>query len=648
MFSSVRQFFLGAPLDPLNPKVRRHIALITLLAWVGLGADSLSSSCYGPEEAYLALGVDHNLALYIAVLSVITVFIISLGYNQVIELFPGGGGGYQVASKLLHPVLGLVAGAALIIDYALTISISIASGADAVFSFLPLWISPFKLMLEGVSIILLMGLNLRGMKETVQVLLPIFLGFVLFHVTLIVYGIVAHSAGLRTVIPNTLQKTHDIAQSIGLLSTIGLILHAYSLGAGTYTGLEAVSNNVQRLAEPRTTTGKRTMLCMAFSLSFMAAGIILLYLLWEVRPVRGQTLNAIVFHSILGDSWLGHTVLVITLALEAGLLFVAANAGFASGPNVLANMAVDNWVPNRFRHLSNRLVVQNGLLFFGFLALGILFITVGRVSLLIVLYSINVFITFSLSLLGIAVYWVKHRKTQNWKWHFILSSFACLVTTSILCVILYYKFRAGGWFTLSITLILVFVCIVIKQHYDYVAKELEKLDRLLKQPLSETSFENIAPYAIDPKLPTAAIFVNNLSVGMHALLTVLRLFPGQFKNFVFINAGAVDVASFRGADELESMQKNVNRVLDYFVKYCRESQLPAEGYSAFGTDTMGELKQLSDQVSAKYPHVIFFASQIVFRHENLVTRFLHNQTPLILQHYLHFQGRELMIMPMRI
>src|SRR3990167_135655 len=571
MFSSVRQFFLGAPLDPLNPKVRRHIALITLLAWVGLGADSLSSSCYGPEEAYLALGVDHNLALYIAVLSVITVFIISLGYNQVLELLPGGGGGYQVASKLLHPVLGLVAGAALIIDYALTISISIASGADAVFSFLPLWISPFKLMLEGVSIILLMGLNLRGMKETVQVLLPIFLGFVLFHVTLIVYGIVAHSAGLRTVIPNTLQKTHDIAQSIGLLSTIGLILHAYSLGAGTYTGLEAVSNNVQRLAEPRTTTGKRTMLCMAFSLSFMAAGIILLYLLWEVRPVRGQTLNAIVFHSILGDSWLGHTVLVITLALEAGLLFVAANAGFASGPNVLANMAVDNWVPNRFRHLSNRLVVQNGLLFFGFLALGILFITVGRVSLLIVLYSINVFITFSLSLLGIAVYWAKHRKTQNWKWHFILSSFACLVTTSILCVILYYKFRAGGWFTLSITLILVFVCIVIKQHYDYVAKELEKLDRLLKQPLSETSFENIAPYAIDPKLPTAAIFVNNLSVGMHALLTVLRLFPGQFKNFVFINAGAVDVASFRGADELESMQKNVNRVLDYFVKYCRES-----------------------------------------------------------------------------
>ena len=648
MFSSVRQFFLGAPLDPLNPKVRRHIALITLLAWVGLGADSLSSSCYGPEEAYLALGVDHNLALYIAVLSVITVFIISLGYNQVIELFPGGGGGYQVASKLLHPVLGLVAGAALIIDYALTISISIASGADAVFSFLPLWISPFKLMLEGVSIILLMGLNLRGMKETVQVLLPIFLGFVLFHVTLIVYGIVAHSAGLRTVIPNTLQKTHDIAQSIGLLSTIGLILHAYSLGAGTYTGLEAVSNNVQRLAEPRTTTGKRTMLCMAFSLSFMAAGIILLYLLWEVRPVRGQTLNAIVFHSILGDSWLGHTVLVITLALEAGLLFVAANAGFASGPNVLANMAVDNWVPNRFRHLSNRLVVQNGLLFFGFLALGILFITVGRVSLLIVLYSINVFITFSLSLLGIAVYWAKHRKTQNWKWHFILSSFACLVTTSILCVIVYYKFRGGGWFTLSITLILVFVCIVIKQHYDYVAKELEKLDRLLKQPLSEASFENIAPYAIDPKLPTAAIFVNNLSVGMHALLTVLRLFPGQFKNFVFINAGAVDVASFRGADELESMQKNVNRVLDYFVKYCRESQLPAEGYSAFGTDTMGELKQLSDQVSAKYPHVIFFASQIVFRHENLVTRFLHNQTPLILQHYLHFQGRELMIMPMRI
>ncbi|OGT36513.1 MAG: amino acid transporter [Gammaproteobacteria bacterium RIFCSPHIGHO2_12_FULL_38_14] len=648
MFYSLKKFFFGKPLDPLNPKIRQNIALITLLAWVGLGADPLSSSCYGPEEAYIALGANPELAFFIAIISIVTIFIISFGYNQVIALFPNGGGGYQVASKLLHPFLGLIAGTALIVDYALTIAISIASGTDAVFSFLPLKIAPFKLLVENVSVILLLALNLRGIKEAVQFLLPVFLGFVVTHVVLIIYGVFAHAEGLSVVVPHALETTHKLANSLGWVATIGLILHAYSLGAGTYTGLEAVSNNVQRLAEPRVKTGKRTMLCMAFSLSFMAGGIILLYLLWQVQPKPGMTLNAVVFEAILGPSKIGHLLLLIILLLEAGLLFVAANAGFASGPNVLASMALDNLVPNRFRHLSNRLVVQNGLFFYGFMALGILFLTMGRVSILVVLYSINVFITFSLSLLGISIYWLKHKKRKNWIWHFLLSSFACLITTSILCIVLFYKFKAGAWATLFITALLVFVCIFIRLHYQYVAKELAKLDRLLEQPLDQTSVEYLAPYAINPQLPTAAIFVNNLSVGMHTLLSILRLFPGQFKNFVFLSAGAVDAASFQGEQELEAMQGKVNHQLDYFVKYCRQYQIPAESYSAFGTDTMEQLKELSDIVQNKYPHVIFFATQLIFRHETLVTKFLHNQTPLLLQHYLHLHGRELMIMPMRI
>src|SRR5713101_8454349 len=124
---------LGAPLDPFSNQTRQHIALVAFLAWIGLGADGLSSSCYGPEEAFLALGEHTHLALYMAAATALTVFVIAVGYNQVIELFPSGGGGYKVATNLIGPYTGLVSGAALIVDYMLTIAISVASGADAVF-----------------------------------------------------------------------------------------------------------------------------------------------------------------------------------------------------------------------------------------------------------------------------------------------------------------------------------------------------------------------------------------------------------------------------------------------------------------------------------------------------------------------------------
>lgn len=641
---NLKKLIFGQPINPMHPSTRKHLALITLLAWIGLGADALSSSCYGPEEAYLAVGANSQLALYVAIFTVFTIFIISAGYSQIIELFPSGGGGYKVATKLLHPYAGLVSGSALIVDYVLTITVSIASGVDAFFSFLPAHFLSYKLAVEGIAIIILLVLNMRGIKETVRILLPIFLGFIVIHTILIVYGIVAHSKGLTTVIPATLNQTRDLAQSIGWLSVIGLVLHAYSLGSGTYTGLEAVSNNTQRLAEPRVQTGKRTMFLMAVSLSFMAGGIILLYLLWDVKPVTGQTLNAVVFHSILGDGWLGQVMLAITLWLEAGLLFVAANTGFVDGPNVLANLAVDGWMPNRFRHYSSRMVTQNGLMFLGITALIILMWTEGKVSLLVVLYSINVFITFTLSLLGISAYWYKQRASAGWRWHFALSAFACLLTASILCITIYYKFASGGWITLLITFSIIMLCLLIKRHYQYVAKKLETLDKTMVT----LSDDAISPLAINPKLPTAIVFVSRRSVGMHTMLSIMRLFPNQFKNFVFLIVGTVDAESFRAEEELAAMQMEVNSMLDYFVKFCYQNGLPAEGFASFGTDTVSELKTLIDKVNAKYPNAIFFANQLITTQDNMLISFLHNQTPFILQHYLHLLGKELMIIPMRI
>lgn len=643
----IKQMIIGESLNPFSPNILRHVSLVAFMAWVGLGADGLSSSCYGPEEAYIALGTHPHFALYIAIATAITVFVISLGYNQVIELFPSGGGGYKVASQLLGAPFGLVSGAALIVDYVLTIAVSTASSMDALYSLLPTSFLHYKLLSEVGIIFLLLLLNMRGMKESIKFLLPIFLGFFILHVFLIFYGIFAHHEGLTLIVPNAVAETKSMIATVGWIPVLALIFHAYSLGSGTYTGLEAVSNNVNRLREPRVATGKWTMFYMAVSLSMTAAGMILLFLLWEPKPVAGQTLNAVVFHSILGDSETGKFFLVMTLLLEAGLLFVAANTGFLAGPSVLANMAIDGWMPNRFRHLSTRLVIQNGLFLFGLFAIFVLLWCDGKVSILVVLYSINVFITFSLSLFGMCVYWAKHKSqaSSRWLWRLSFSFFAFCITSSILCITLITKFQSGGWLTIVITCGVIFICALIKRHYNRFNKKLTQLDVMLKQPLVHP----VEKIPIDHQQPTAVILVGKSSgVAMHTLLSVIRMFPRHFKNFVFISAGIVDVESFAGQNSLEKMRREVNENLQYFVDYCNQYGISAEARVSFGTDTVEELTKMAIEIGNEYPNCIFFTSKLIFEHDNIITRFLHNETPLTVQRNLHLEGKELVILPMKI
>jgi amino acid transporter len=640
------RLFFGAPRDPLNPETRRHIALVAFLAWVGLGADGLSSSCYGPEEAFLALGPHNHLGLYLAIATAATVFIIAVAYNQVIELFPTGGGGYKVATQLLGPYAGVVSGAALIVDYTLTIAISIASGVDALFSLLPVHFQPLKLDTELALVILLILLNLRGMKESVKMLMPIFMGFVLTHGFFILYGILAHAEHLPTLVVETLDETRSLSRQMGWMFVVALFLRAYSMGGGTYTGIEAVSNNVNTLAEPRVKTGKWTMFYMALSLSFTAGGIILLYLLWGARPVAGQTLNAVVFNAIM-DGWDNRgSLLTLTLALEAGLLFVAANTGFLGGPSVLANMAVDRWMPNRFRHLSSRLVTQNGVLLFGLAAFGVLVWSRGEVSLLVVLYSINVFLTFSLAILGLCRHWWTCRKSErDWWWRLGLSGLGFSITGSILLVTLAEKFTEGGWVTILITSLVIVVCIAIRRHYDTVSRQLETVDELFGAP-GEGKIESVP--RLDPQQPTAVFVVGrHRGVGMHALLWVLRMFPGHFKNFVFVSVGVVDAGNFGGDSAIRSMRHDVDADLTYFLNYCHHHGLAATCFYEYSTDPVEKLTELAEKINEQFPGCIFFASKLIFVRDNWLTRLLHNDTAVALQRRLHLRGMQMVILPMK-
>lgn len=652
-FEKIRKIVIGSRRDPLNPDTRRHIVLVAFFAWIGLGADGLSSSCYGPEEAFLALGAHTHLGLYLAIVTAVTVFIISLAYNQVIELFPSGGGGYKVATQLIGPYAGLVSGSALIVDYVLTIAISIASGIDALFSLFPASMLHFKLTAAIAVLLILILLNLRGMKESIQILMPIFIGFFLTHAFLIGYGIWIHADSLPTLIPDTIDETVSMSRNLGWVFIASLFLRAYSLGGGTYTGIEAVSNNVNMLVEPRVRTGKWTMFYMAASLSFTAGGIILLYLLLHVAPVTGQTLNAVAFQSIfahlhLGSAWMQHAELALVMAFEAGLLLVAANTGFLGGPMVMANMAADSWVPRQFGQLSSRLVTQNGILLMGAAALFILLWTKGEVSLLVVLYSINVFLTFSMSIFGLCLHWWRNRRGEKrWLPRLLLSLVGLCVTGGILIVTTAEKFEEGGWMTLLITLIVITIFNLIHRHYEETRIQLRKVDELYsgQKPMD---IEGAAPQ-LDPNAPTA-IFLSgkNRGLGMHALLWVVRMFPGHFKNFIFIAVGEVDLQSYDGAGALRTLKYKIENSQRFYVNFCHQHGLAAASFEAYGTDPLEELIKLTEKIMKDYPLSICFASKLIFVHDNLFTRWLHNQTAAAMQRRLHLQGQQMVILPMKL
>lgn len=643
---------MGKPLNALNPNIKDHIALIAIIAWVGLGADGLSSSSYGPEQAFLALGKHTHIAIYLALATAATVFLISLSYNQVIELFPNGGGGYKVATHLIGPRAGVISGSALMVDYILTIAVSIASGVDAIFSLVPEAYSHHKVEIEIFSIIVLIILNLRGMKESIRILIPLFLGFLFTHLAIIMIGLFYHKAGIFTVLPQAAAEVHTMSSSVGLFATMAILLRAYSLGGGTYTGLEAVSNNVNMLAEPRVHTGKLTMMYMAISLSFTAGGIILLYLLWHAAPVEGQTLNAVVFEKIIKETGLNNFWLPVLLFFEAALLFVGANTGFLGCPAVMANMAVDKWLPRQFRELSNRLVTQNGVLISGIASIIILLWARGQVSTLVVLYSINVFLTFSMSLLGLCIYWIKSRKAKPQWWRkLIMSSIGFVVCASILVITTLEKFTEGGWLTVLITACLVTFCFLVRIHYRRVGKKLRDADTIFATHFNNADLKNVQFLPVEHKAQKTAVFfvTKHYGAGLHALLWVRRLFPNVFTNYVFLTSGEIDSESLAN-DEMFKKQyrKDLHGIIERYRFFCTENDLPSEGLFSYGIDEVSELIKLAEYVEQDYPDCVFFASKLVFVDENWWSRLLHNNTVSVLQRELHLQGRQMVILPMKI
>jgi amino acid transporter len=641
-----RHILFGKPRNIFEPGIFHRLSLVAILAWIGLGADGLSSSSYGPEEAFRALQGHTYLALAMAAATAITVFVICAGYSRIIEEFPGGGGGYLVASKLLGQGLGVLAGCALLVDYALTIAVSITSAGDNMFSVLPAEWHAFKLPVTILIIALLTVLNIRGVRESVMILAPIFLVFVATHAILILVGVFGHASSLPAVTGQAGRSFTTDAGTLGLGALFLVFARAYSMGGGTYTGIEAVSNAMPIMREPRVQTAKRTMLYMAASLSFTAGGLIICYLLWDVEPVVGKTMNAVLASKVAGGFPFANTFVVLTLFAAGALLVVGAQAGFIGGPRVLANMAVDSYVPRHFSSLSERFTTMNGIVLMGLASVAVVLYTRGNIHSLVVMYSINVFLTFSLSMFGMLRLWIGRKGRKARPRRLALFTVGFLMCIVILIITVFEKFREGGWVTVAITGLLVLLCFGIRRHYRSVAQHLGRFDDILtnlpikadRKPTGE----------IDPEARTAAVLVSNYGgLGVHTFIGVDRRFPGHFRNVVFVSVGVIDSSEMKGAEQIATLRSRTERDLERYVELAEKFGYPSVYRMAIGTDVMDEAFQLCMRTSREFPNIMFFSGQLLFRQEAWYHALLHNRTAFSVQRRLFLEGQTMVVLPMR-
>lgn len=278
--------------------------------------------------------------------------------------------------------------------------------------------------------------------------------------------------------------------------------------------------------------------------------------------------------------------------------------------------------------------------------MAILFYTGSDVTHLVVMYSINVFVTFSLSQLSMCRHWLQERKSgRRWRSNFNVHLVGLVMCVSILMITVIEKFGAGGWVTLALTGSAIVVCVVTKQHYRRTYMALAKL---------EETFGNLpesaeTPKEFDPNQPTAVLLVGSYGgLGLHSLLSVQRFFPGYFHNVIFLSVAVLDSGNFKGVDGVRDLTANVEKDLRRYVDLARRLNWPARFEMEVGTEAVEGAEKLCQTVSRKYPRAVFFAGKLIFRRERWYQRLLHNETAFAVQRRLQMEGIPMTILPVRL
>ncbi len=459
--SNWRKLLLGSPL-PTHRMI--HEKLGVFLGLPVFASDAISSCAYATDEILIALamagaaGLMYSLPVAIAI--IVVMLLVMLSYQQVIKAYPEGGGAYTVAKENISRTAGLIAGAALLVDYILTVSVSVTSGIENLATAWPVLL-PHQLALSVLGVILLTWLNLRGVRESARVVaLPVYI-FIFTLAAMILVGFWRLATHSYQPIPlPAIQVTHTVSAF--------LVLHAFASGCAALTGIEAVSNGVQAFREPHVRNARVTLALLALCLASFFAGITYLSRAYGVVPVAGRsTVLGILGRAVYGESWLYYTLQVSTLVI----LLLAANTSFQDFPRVARLLARDGFLPRQLANLGDRLVFSNGIALLGVVAALLVIAFKGSTHSLIPLYALGVFLSFTLSQIGMVRRWLKLRP-PGYAVSVIFNFAGAVGTAVVLVVVVTAKFVAGAWMVVVAIPLLVRMFSRIRKHYDAVAKEL--------------------------------------------------------------------------------------------------------------------------------------------------------------------------------
>lgn len=464
MLTSARKLIFGSPL-PTAAEMHQRLTKVKALAV--FSSDALSSVAYATEEILLVLvvagpavlGLSWPIALAIASL----LLVVATSYYQTIHGYPSGGGAYIVAYDNLGVWPGLTAAAALLIDYVLTVAVSVTAGVAAITSALPA-LYPFRVELCVLAIVFIMWANLRGVRESGTLFAIPTYGFILVFLTLIVIGLLRLISGTLAPVP---AQPSSIAAGGTAGLTLFLLLRAFASGCTALTGIEAISNGIPAFRKPEADNAGKTLLAMAALLTTMFLGITLLARSLHVVPVEHETVV-----SQIGRQVFGNGVLYLTLQVATALILVlAANTSFADFPRLSAILARDRYLPRQLTHLGDRLVFANGIITLAVLASGLVVIFGGQTHRLIPLYAVGVFLSFTLSQAGMVRHWLKERG-RGWPWKMAFNGLGAATTGVVLLIIVATKFIHGAWVVILLIPLFVWIFHIIERHYLTLAEQL--------------------------------------------------------------------------------------------------------------------------------------------------------------------------------
>ena len=603
---AIRQFLVGRP---ISSEHEEHERLTKVKALAVFSSDNISSSAYGPEEIMrvLALAGAGALALTIplAGLIIIMLAIVTLSYRQTIKAYPQGASSYIVASDNLGDVTGILAASALLIGYVVTVAVSISAGVAAMTSIVP-EIYPFRVGISVALVGLLMIGNLRGIRESGTIFMaPTYL-YIVVMLAIIGYGVALSVSGqLPPYVPpaDWVAAIEPSAQVLGLF----LVLRAFSQGAVALTGVEAVSDGVPAFKPPEWRNARTTLTWAAAVFAVLFIGIA--YLATTIGivpdPNEEQTVLSLMVRHLVGDGW----ILVLAQVATALLLVLAANTSFADFPRLSSFLARDGFMPRQFAFRGERLAFTTGIVALSGMAILLLIMFSASVSGLIPLYTLGVFIAFTLSQLGMFVRWYRRRE-PGWARGLAINGLGTATTAVVAVVVATSNFFQGSWLVIVLVPILMALLMGIRRHYH-------AHDAAVRLPTTSDDGGRMGPERIPE--PIVIVPIARLDrTAMHAI---------AFANSISRDATAVHITNDpRDADELRRQWPEVGGTTELVVV---ESPYRA---------LIGPLVRYMDALQSQAPDrpIMVVLSEVVPRHwwENL----LHNQTSLRLK--LRLFGRK--------